>query len=110
MLAKKRRLTTAEFDRYFKTGKRHHTPSLQVLYSKAADFHGAVVVGKKVSKKAVERNKLRRRVYNALYQIQKQNQQTGVFIVLVKPVAAKVSFSELKDELSPLLSQINKSG
>lgn len=62
MLKKQHRLTVAEFDQYFKAGRRFHGEYLQLIYTATESFHGAVVVGKKVYKNAVDRNRLRRRL------------------------------------------------
>ncbi len=85
MLKKRQRLTKKEFDQYFKTGQRLHSPLVQLVYAPADDFHGAVVVGKKVFKSAVRRNRLRRQIYAALYHYQQQTEVKLVLIVLVKP-------------------------
>lgn len=103
MLNKKERLTTKEFDRFFKSGRRIHSPLFTLVYNDAADFHGAVVVGKKVSKKAVQRNKFRRRVYNALYSLSREKGLKGVYIVLTKPAVAEASFSAIKESLQKLI-------
>jgi len=96
MLAKKERLSKKEFDYVFKNGRRVHTPTLQLIYLPDGDFHGAVVVGKKVYKKAVDRNRLRRRLYGALYRYHKQNTLSGTYILVAKPSlreASKENFS-----------------
>lgn len=103
MLKKKERLTTKEFDRFFKTGRRFHSPLFTLVYSRADDFHGSVVVGKKVSKKAVLRNKFRRRVYNVLYGLSREKGLKGVYIVLTKPAVAEASFSDIKESLQNLI-------
>lgn len=103
MLKKKQRLTKKEFDQYFQSGKRFHDPLLQLIYTPHASFQGAVVVGKKVHKKAVDRNRLRRRLYAALYTLYKEKQLTGVYIIIAKPVAKNASHKELKELLSKLI-------
>jgi ribonuclease P protein component len=85
MLKKNNRLSRTEFSKYFKTGKRFHFDELTVVYSPAPTFLCAVVVSKKVSKGAVRRNTLKRRVYARLSKIQKEYVTMGVFIVILKP-------------------------
>ena len=99
MLAKKERLTRALFDRSFSIGKRYHCPALQLITSNSDRFHGSVVVGKKVYKKAVDRNLLRRRLYAILYEWNKQQNAGNTFIVIAKPAIAKLSKKEYKKEL-----------
>ena len=59
----------------------HSSPTLKV----------AVVVGKKVSKKAVTRNSLRRRLYGILETLRQQQKLTGVFIIIAKPEVTKLT-------------------
>jgi len=104
MLNKKERLTNKEFDRFFSLGKRYHSDYFTLIFNPHPTFHGAVVVGKKVSKKAVARNKIRRRVYSALYNVYQDNNLSGVYLILVKPMAAKVAYQDIKQVLSELIN------
>lgn len=108
MLKKKERLTKKEFDRFFSSGKRIHSPLFTLLYTPDESFHGAVVVGKKIHKKAVDRNRLRRRLYSALYKEVKDTDTKGVFIVLTKPGAVGLDFSLLRLAISDILKTIKK--
>ncbi len=99
MLKKKQRLTKTDFDHYFKSGKRLHSPALQIIYSGGDSFKGAAVVGKKVFKSAVARNRLRRRLYGALYRYYKKHDLKGVFIIIAKPPAKDLK----QKEITPLL-------
>ncbi|OGG41462.1 ribonuclease P protein component [Candidatus Kaiserbacteria bacterium RIFCSPHIGHO2_01_FULL_46_22] len=105
MLNKKERLTKKEFDRFFSSGRRFHSPLFTLIHSQETSFHGAVVVGKKVFKRAVDRNRLRRRLYNILYRLSRESEQSGVYIILTKPQAGMVSFDELKKALESLVTQ-----
>lgn len=87
MLKKNQRLRTAGFNEVFKLGQRIHTPHFQVIYLKSADFHASVVVGKKVHKTAVARNRLRRQVYGALYRSAQAAPLPFTMIVVAKPGA-----------------------
>lgn len=106
MLAKKNRLSRTEFDTHFKIGKRHHSPIATLIVSPLDQFHGSVVVSKKVSKKAVTRNTLRRRGYAALYTHIKQKNKTGVYILLVKPQFATLSRKLQHNELQKFIEQV----
>lgn len=70
------------------------------------DLKLAVVVGKKVSKKATIRNKLKRQTREVLKAALKEQQiRPGYFIVcLVQPTATNASFAELKQDIYALLS------
>ena len=106
MLKKKERLTKAEFDKHFKGGKRYHSSLFTLVHSPTKNFHGAVVVGKKVHKKAVSRNRLRRQLYNLLYRLSRARQLLGSFIVLTKPSAKEADFPSLKVELEQVINRV----
>ena len=103
MLQKQHRLTTAAFDQYFKTGKRRHSPNLQLIHVPQTEFHGAAVVGKKVFKEAVKRNRLRRQLYGVLYRAVKRGQLSGVVIVIAKPSARQTPRQKLLIEAQTLV-------
>ncbi len=105
MLKKKQRLTAHQFDRFFSAGRRHHFPLLTLIWSDHETFHGAAVAGKKVSKKAVGRNKLRRRLYSILYRLSREKDLRGVYIVIAKPAAARAPFPDLKKDLTEAVSR-----
>lgn len=106
MLKKQQRLTTEAFDRYFATGRRYHGQSVQLIFTPASSFHGAVVVGKKVYKRAVDRNQLRRRLYGLLYRYKQDSFTTGIFIVLVKPGAQQLPFTAVRDDVLETLAKL----
>jgi ribonuclease P protein component len=108
MLKKKERLTKKKFDRSFSVGTRFHSPTIQLIYEDTPDFHGAAVVGKKVHKKAVDRNRLRRRLYGALYRYQKSNPLTGTYILIAKPALAKVLKNQFTQEVEKSIELVTK--
>ena len=64
MLARKFRFTTRLFDRVFRRSKRIRIDGWTFLVSPARGVpRFSVVAGKKISKSAVERNKIRRQIY-----------------------------------------------
>jgi len=103
MLKKKQRLTKKMFDHVFSTGVRKHSPTIQLIHVPGEIFYGAAVVGKKVHKKAVDRNKLRRRMYAALYRVYKEESLTGTYILVAKSPIKEVSTKDLIDELKQVL-------
>ena len=106
MLKKTNRLSRKEFETHFKTGKRFTTPHLQLIHSPAPTFSAVVVVGKKVAKKAVIRNKIRRQVYGVVYRTYATKQQNGVFIVITKPSVNSLSRRALLTEMHQLLGLV----
>jgi len=108
MLAKAQRLTTKQFDQYFAAGKRFHFPHCTIIHTPLPTLHGSVVVGKKVSKKAVTRNTIRRRVYAQLRLVCQKHQQTGVFIVLIKPSYTQLTRKTSLAEINSYIAQVCK--
>jgi ribonuclease P protein component len=108
MLAKKERLTTAAFNRSFSVGRRYHFPTLTVVYDATTTRHGAVVVGKKVFKKAVDRNRLRRQLYGALYRWLKQTGTTGTYIIIAKPAIKDLPSRAIAGTVTEALNTLAK--
>ena len=108
MLAKSARLSVTQFDQYFKTGKRFHFTHCTIIYSPLATLHGSVVVGKKVSKKAVTRNTIRRRVYAQLRTVCDAHTKTGVFIIIIKPVYMSLSRKVALDDINKHIAEVIK--
>ncbi len=102
MLPKASRLTRADFSAR-PVGQRAFSYGTLKLIPGAA--RAAVVVSKKISSKAVERNALRRRVYAALRPLKAAGALRGGLIVYPNKKAATASFSELKAALSAALSR-----
>jgi ribonuclease P protein component len=107
MLAKPQRLSRVQFSSFFKSGKRKHAEVATVIYTPYPTFHGSVVVSKKVAKKAVDRNKIRRQIYSQLYLLKKQT-YTGVFIVLVKPGFVTLARKQALEQTKTLIEGIVK--
>lgn len=105
MLPKRERLTTERFDQVFKTGKRYHSPYFQIITTPSPTFHGAVVVGKKVYKKAVDRNRLRRQLYGVLYRHQQTQTKRGIYIIIAKPAIIGLSQAARTKTLTKTLTQ-----
>ncbi len=103
MLKKKERLSRKEFNRFFSLGKKFHSKNIQLIYFTFKTRHISVVVSKKVSKLAVDRNKLRRRVYN----IVRNSEKKGIFIFLMKKNSNTLSYQNIKEELVELINNIN---
>lgn len=108
MLKKKERLTRKEFEHSFSVGKRYHSPYMQLIHEKNSSFHGSAVVGKKVYKKAVDRNTLRRRLYGVLYRFHATTQSAGTYILIAKPKIKELSRLEIMQEARTLLQKVSK--
>lgn len=103
MLKKKNRLSNSEFTSHFKTGRRQQSEYFTVVTNQADVFKAAVVVGKKVYKSAVDRNRIRRRIYTALNINQNKNQ---ILLILVKPPFAKLNRRQQQKEINDLIGRV----
>lgn len=108
MLTKKQRLSKKEFDYVFVNGRREHSPALQLIYTPGDSFHGVVVVGKKVYKKAVDRNKLRRRLYGVLYRMHTQQNFSGTYILIAKPGIKEVTKANFSKAVESIIEKVVK--
>lgn len=103
MLRKKERLNRTAFNRFFSSGTRVHSPSLMLVYHPDSEFHASAVAPKKIWKKAVERNKFRRRVYDAVRILHREQLFIGAYIFIAKTGAQKTSYDALKKEILELV-------
>ncbi len=103
MFKKQHRVTGNEFEHYFKTGTRSHSPSFTLHYTPADTLKVAVVVPKKVIPRAVGRNRLRRQMYHTLRPVLAGKQ--GVFIFIVKKTADLRFTEPTKQELIKLVGR-----
>ncbi len=106
MLQKKARLDRKAFDHHFKVGKRLHSTLFQAIVSESRESHGSAVVGKKVAKRAVDRNKLRRRMYGVLYPYLKSETKPQTVILIAKKGVLEIPRKQYAQELRQLLERI----
>ncbi len=105
MFKKSSRLDRTVFTHYFKTGRRFQSPNLTLVYSPGVPFQVSAVVGKKVSKQAVGRNCIRRRLYAATKRFTAaETAITGVHIIIAKPTTANLTRLAVAAEIASLLS------
>ncbi len=105
MPPKSQRLNRASFNVYFKSGARRNTPHLTVIFKETNETKTAVVVSKKVFKKAHERNRLRRRIYACLGKLQPSGM---VCIVIAKPAINKLTKKNLLENLAKEITDVFK--
>ena len=108
MLSKKERLSRDTFNRFFSLGKRHHSPYWTLIYAPAPTFHASVVVPKKIARLAVNRNRMRRRIYDIVRLFHKEQKIQGVFIFLVKAPALPLTHEVLKMEVRSRITETQK--
>ncbi|MEY2665459.1 MAG: Ribonuclease [Candidatus Parcubacteria bacterium] len=108
MLKKADRVSRTDFESHLKGGKRFHCDYATLIFQPSKTFQGSVVVSKKVSKKAVERNTIRRRIYAMLY-TQKKADRVGVYMVMVKPPYQTLTKQAAQAQMKQLIERATKS-
>lgn len=110
MLPKRQRVTRALFSDIMSRGKVFHSAiaTLRILPIKNASYlrhTGAfsIVVSKKVARRAVARNTLRRRAYRALSSVFEKMQNPHIGVFFLKKNAQELVFGELENEFETLL-------
>lgn len=112
MLAKRYRFHSRGGVNYtYKHGKTIRTPKISLVFANNTRNHQrfAVVISKKVIKSAVGRNRIRRRVYEAIrLNLPEFKDKKDCIFVLYSKTLENMDFLELKNEIKSLLSQISK--
>lgn len=102
MLIKKQRLKKENIPRVLKKGRVFSSENIYIkVVFEQTDVAFAFVVSKKVSKKAVVRNKIKRRAREATKMaIKNRNNKKGVSVVVfLKPGVLSKTFKEIQNEL-----------
>lgn len=108
MLGRAERLRLGrDIDRVYKLGRYGGGAALsaKVLVRNSSDKRAVVVVGKKVSKKAVVRNRNRRRLTEILASLWQQILPGCDIVITVRTDAASASAPELKQDLTKALER-----
>lgn len=106
MFKKSERLSRAAFEEYFTSGRKQHSEQITLVHSPHKNLHVSVVVGKKVAKKAHDRNSIRRGVYGIAYRLLKKTNKTGVFIFLTKPKFSTLSRKQRHETVQNIIKRI----
>ncbi len=109
MFKKSERLSRSEFTHFFEVGKRRHFPHFTLIQYPYSGCKVAVVVGKKVAKSAVQRNRFKRRISATLYQELAKLKYSGVLIILVKPLYHTLTRKLADTEVKNAIAQVIKS-
>jgi ribonuclease P protein component len=109
MLSQKHRLSkSAEVKKTTARGRGFFNPYFVIKFTIGHDSPKlTVIVSTKVSKKAVDRNRIKRVIRDELRKNISQL-KSGNYAILVKPSAAKIESSELRTEISKSLTQMQK--
>ena len=109
MLSKRYRFHSRGGVRYtYKDGKTVRTANLSLVYTKNSRHHQrfCVVVSKKVLKSAVGRNRIRRRVYEAIRaELPEYKAHNDCIFIVYSKDYTKIPFSEIQKAVHSLLEQ-----
>lgn len=106
MLPRSRRIfTERDYRRVGRTGRARRGRLLHVRFVNNGLLHNrfGIIVGKRVSKKATDRNRLKRQLRHLVSRLPKTVEHCDVVIV-VQPTAKKITSAQLLHELSSLLN------
>jgi len=106
MLKKKNRLTTKEFEKVFKNGKKTFSPFFLVTVLEVENSKKiSVAISKKVEKTAVARVKSRRKIYKILQEsFSKISENLDATILITKPIC-EMEKSQLQKQLFQVLKK-----
>ena len=110
MLPKKRRIKKREFSELLARGAYGASPLFSVRIGRSepnTPTTFAIVVSKKVSAMAVDRNKLRRRCYHVLRDLAPKIKDSHKIVFFVKKGVEKLSFAELSENIRAILERGN---
>lgn len=107
MLSYNNRLRRSRVEHILKKGQKHANQhfSIKFLRRSRDQSRFAVVVSLKVEPKAVDRNRLRRRIYQAIKHAEQPKEPVDMVLITRKSVK-EMSFQELQEEINSILSKI----
>jgi len=111
MLKKKNRIiSSVAFEGIFREGEIKENECFKIIFSKNnLDYpRYGIVVSTKVSKFAVERNTLKRKIRNILKDFLLVFSKGFDVVIIVKKNCLKISFSKLKESIKELLLKLFK--
>ena len=96
-----------DFGELFKKGRsfKNNFLILKIIQNNSQENHFGFIISKKVSKKAVVRNKIRRRVYSAVHNLMPELSD-NLFLLIAKAGSENIKGQDLKDELVELLKKV----
>lgn len=105
MLPQENRLDLRHETQFFKTAKRQNAQSFQVWWRPSQDTQFAIIVPKKVSKLAVQRNILSRRMKSVLLKAKAQLSQKQL-VVIFFPKGKNSSYDQLAKEVQNITHRL----
>jgi ribonuclease P protein component len=108
MLSKARKIKREDFPRNFKDGKTYNSLNISLFVSKNKTkslSRFSFVVSSKVSKKAIKRNKLKRRGYYIINKNKKIIKNNFYVVLFFKKGSVNLNFKEINNEIMFLLNK-----
>lgn len=102
MLAKNRRIPRKLFKPLLESKQYFNSEHFALRVALSHETRVAVSVSKKISKKAVVRNKIRRRVYSIMGDLV-SSLHAGLYLIMAKSGSAKIKEKALENELRLLV-------
>ncbi|PCI20468.1 ribonuclease P protein component [Candidatus Wolfebacteria bacterium] len=107
MRSKQNKISRQHFDELLRSGRSLHSPHVKLVYilnaSDVTHNKYSFIISKKVAKKAVQRNKLKRRGYYIISKNKAYIKAQSVLFLFFKKGALDITFKELEDEITDLL-------
>jgi ribonuclease P protein component len=109
MIARTYRLPKNVFSILYKNGKRKYSDNLQCIYipQKNSYTHFTVVVGKKIHKHAVQRNRMKRIIREAFVHLIPSIQSPIDCLIVVKKDISHLKTQQLEIEIQSILIEIS---
>src|SRR5581483_5795299 len=82
------------------------TPLFMVRYQECNVLQVGIVVGKRISPKAVTRNRIKRLIFEAVSLINRTEQFTGKFVIYVQKPILDASLREIESQLREVVKKI----
>ncbi|WP_457565089.1 ribonuclease P protein component [Caminibacter sp.] len=97
-------LNSYEIKNIYKRGRKYYTKYFTFFFLSCEFLRVAPVVSKKISKKAVVRNKIKRRIRH----LAKEFLNRGKFVIVANCDISEIDFEILKDDFKKISGKINK--
>lgn len=108
MISRKNRLKRSEVKHVLKKGQKLFSPvfSIKFVENREKTNKFAVIISKKVTPKAIQRNRLRRQIYEILRLNDDQSENKYNIILIGSPKIIGMTYSEMEQNIKSLLKKI----
>jgi ribonuclease P protein component len=107
MIAKEQRLAKRQIEYIQKKGSKFENKCFIVKHKDALENgRYCIIISKKFASKAVERNKLRRQIYEAIRKNQPDSLSQNLILIPKKGITDK-SFAEIESEIIEIFNKLN---